>query len=394
MKIAIINNLNSGSTGNLSISLTNYLRSQGECVEFYYAYGGKSTVGKCFSNKLFLKLNNSFSLFGSNRYAGIKYPTKKLIKQLVRFKPDLINIQCLNIGSVNLKVFFDYVRKLNIPVIITCHAFFYSTANCGYPVDGCNKYIDYCRRCEHSFFAAKSLFKRTNKNFIQMMSWLSGCNIKFACVSDYVTSITKISPLTRDFDSRTIINGIDTTIFKYSPTLHHDGSNEKIKILFTCSDTKGKLKGFSHFATLLKRFESNPNFEFIFVGKMHVKFDSPNLIDIGLLHSKEEMAKVYQSSDLTIMLSKDETFGMPIAESLCCGTPVAFFMCGGCESITIKKYSGIFKYGDIDSLINYIMNKSYLLFSKSEIAEAAKQKYDRSVVNKEYLKLIYEMVQK
>lgn len=394
MKIAVINNLNSGSTGHLSISLVRYLQSHGEDARFYYAYGKKNECGVRFSNKFFLKLNNLFSLCGFNRYAAIRTPTKKLIKYLKTFEPDILNIQCLNIGSVNLKMLFAYAKKINIPVVITCHAFFYSTGNCGYPVNRCTKYMNSCHGCNHSFFATKSIFKRTHKNFVQMKNWLSQCNIQFACVSDYVTSMTKLSPITNLYKSRTIINGIETNVFKPISEIRENKSNGKIRILFTCSDTRGKLKGFPNFIALLNRFRNNPDFEFVFVGKMHKRLESLNLINLGALHSKEEMADAYRKADLTIMLSKDETFGMPIAESLCCGTPVAFFRCGGCEAITIKEYSGIFDYGDIDSLSDYLLEKKYLSLDRAEIAKIAKQKFDTNLVNEEYLKLIYEMVKK
>ena len=394
MKIAVINNLNAGSTGNLSLSLVRYLQSQGEDARFYYAYGNNKSEGICFSNRFYLKLNNVFSLFGANRYAAIKHPTKRLLKELSSFKPDLINIHCLNIGSVNLKMLFSYAKEHNIPIIATCHAFFYSTGNCGHPVSGCKKYLDMCIGCNYSFFAAKSLFHRTHRNFMQMKSWFDMVKIRFVCVSDYVASMAKLSPLTKSFPIQTIINGIDTDVFK-APQIgvQHKPDASKIKILFTCSDTRGKLKGYASFVELVRRMANDIDFEFVFVGKIHDGFMSENLTDLGPISSRERMAEIYQQADLTIMLSKDETFGLPIAESLCCGTPVAFFKCGGCEAITISEFSGIFDYGDLDAFIAYIKSKEYLSFDRAEIANKAKLKYSSEITNGAYLKLMQEMVE-
>ncbi len=385
MKIAIINNLNIGSTGNLSLTLKKFLSASGYDVRFFHAFWKSEKGMYRFSNYFFCKTNSVLSLLGANRYEGLQYPTKKLLLMLEEYNPDLINIQCLNMGSVNLRLFFEYVKKKKIPIIATCHAFFYSTGNCGHPVDGCTEYLNSCIDCKYRRFATKSLLRKTGTNFSQMKKWFEGADIYFTCVSDYVTNVTKLSPLTKNFYSRTILNGVDTNIFYYR---NKKTTDKKIRILFTCSDVKSNLKGFPFFLDLLERFKDQDDFIFYFIGKANIKTNNRNFINLGLIHSREEMAEAYQNSDLTIMLSKVETFGMPVAESLCCGTPVAFFKCGGTESIAIKEFSMEFEYGDLESLAEYILSKKYILFDKRKIEKAAKEKYDINVVNLGYLELI------
>jgi glycosyltransferase involved in cell wall biosynthesis len=393
VKIAIINNLNFGSTGNLSLTLKQFLTKKGFDVRFFHAFGKKKDGMYRFSNNLNLKINRILSLLGANRYEGLKHPTRILLRMLDEYKPDLINIQCLNIGSVNLRLLFNYIKKRNIPVIATCHAFFYSTGNCGHPINGCTKYLDGCVGCEYRIIASKSLFRKTSTNFIQMKEWFTGANIHFTAVSDYVANVTKTSPLTKDFDSDTTLNSIDTSIFHFRGREHNEG-DKKVRVLFTSSDIKGKLKGFNYFLDLLERFKDEEDFIFYFVGKAKITTNNPNFVNLGFKHSREEMAKAYQGSDLTIMLSKEETFGMPIAESLCCGTPVAFFKCGGTESMTIKEFSEEIEHGDLEALAQYIISKKYLFINKSKIAQKAQRKFDVDIVNENYLKLINKMVKR
>ena len=185
MKVAIINNLNIGSTGNLSLTLKRFLSANGIDVRFFHAFGKKKKEMRKFSNIVNLKINSSLFLLGANRYKGLVHPTKRLLRMLDEYNPDVINIQCLNIGSVNLEIFFKYVKKRNIPIIATCHAFFYSTGNCAYPVNGCIKYLDGCVGCEYRRFATKSLFRKTSTNFLQMKTGLKVLISHFTCVSDY-----------------------------------------------------------------------------------------------------------------------------------------------------------------------------------------------------------------
>ena len=50
------------------------------------------------------------------------------------------------------------------------------------------------------------------------------------------------------------------------------------------------------------------------------------------------------------MVSRRETFSMPCAESLCCGTPVVGFKAGAPEQISLDDYSEFVEHGDIDAL--------------------------------------------
>lgn len=84
---------------------------------------------------------------------------------------------------------------------------------------------------------------------------------------------------------------------------------------------------------------------------------------------------------------------MPVAESLCCGTPVVGFKAGGPETITIPEYSKFVEYDDTNALENVIcefMNKE---FCKEEISERARVKYSKREMALEYLEL-YKKVSK
>ena len=108
--------------------------------------------------------------------------------------------------------------------------------------------------------------------------------------------------------------------------------------------------------------------------------------------SKKEMANLYNECSITILLSKNETFSLPVAESLMCGTPVVAFKCHGPETIAIDWCCKFFDYGDIDSVANYIKDGLFLTFNKKKIADEARAKFDLNKKMQEYFDLFKEIV--
>ena len=104
------------------------------------------------------------------------------------------------------------------------------------------------------------------------------------------------------------------------------------------------------------------------------------------------LAQFYSCSDLTIIASSRETFGMSVAESLCCGTPIIGFKAGGPESVTINAYSKFVDYGDLIQLNNALkifLNKK---IDKRNISLCAQEKYSAQAMTKQYYELYEELL--
>ena len=100
----------------------------------------------------------------------------------------------------------------------------------------------------------------------------------------------------------------------------------------------------------------------------------------------------YSLADVTVLASKKETFSMPVAESLCCGTPVVGFKAGGPESIAISQYCDFVEYGDVPALKMALIRKlEDQNINKTIISEVAKLKYSSKKMAEEYYKLYKEL---
>ena len=106
------------------------------------------------------------------------------------------------------------------------------------------------------------------------------------------------------------------------------------------------------------------------------------------------MADYYAAADLTVLVSQRETFGMAVAESLCCGTPVVGFEAGGSESIALPEFTQFVPFGDMVKLKNTVCEKLDLKAQKSPktISEEAVRVYSAARMAEQYLQLYRSMI--
>ncbi len=385
MKVLQVNSLIcGGSTATLVEEIHKYLLQNN--IESYiaYAYGKKVRNDNYFycGNVVSRYLSALLTRIDGNRYGHLFMPTIRLIKLIKKISPTMIHIHCINAYSFNIFLLCKFLKKMNIPIIVTAHAFFFATGSCAYPEKQCIKYINGCSKCPlGAKQACKSiLIDNTKNNWHKMKAAFQNGNFTFVGVSEYTTNIYKKSGITKLFDCKTIINGIDTNIFKY---LFHP-KNNKIKLLFVTSASLIYTKGIDRLIKIAELLEFDESYEIMYIGpKCNVHFPK-NINCVFNVRDKQSLSHFYCSSDLTLMLSRNETFSLVTAESLCCGTPVAGFKSGGPESIGINQYSVFFGDDEMNLLIDFIKSKTYMNLDRCEMSKIARKKYSSKNMAKNY----------
>ena len=76
---------------------------------------------------------------------GLYFPTKRLIKKIKKINPDIIHLQCINGDFVNIYYLLNWLKKSNKKVVLTLHAEFMYTGNCGNALQ-CEKWKTGCAR--------------------------------------------------------------------------------------------------------------------------------------------------------------------------------------------------------------------------------------------------------
>jgi glycosyltransferase involved in cell wall biosynthesis len=75
------------------------------------------------------------------------------------------------------------------------------------------------------------------------------------------------------------------------------------------------------------------------------------VIDLGWIHDADLLARAYNASDIFLMPSTAETFGMMAIEAMACGKPVIVFEGTSLPEVTFAPTGGIaVPYGDTNAL--------------------------------------------
>src|SRR5574344_884744 len=393
MKILQINVVYAkGSTGNIVMQLHHQYMVEGYESVVIYGRGNKpieTNVFKC-CTELESNIHHFFANRNENLYGGMYFATRKIIKRIKKEKPDIVHLHCLNGYFVNIYKLLTWLKVNNIKTVITNHAEFYYTGNCGYSFS-CDKWQNECKSCEFiKIFNGKHSKDRTHKNYLLMRKAFNNFNnCVITSVSPWVDSRTSISPILKDIKHEVVLNGINTDYFIY-----HDMKEirkelnlplDKKIFIFICSNWNEDSKK-EYFLDITNRCK---DYLFLLVGAPSFSYPN-NVINLGYINNPKLLSKYYSASNYLLSLSKRETFSLPVAESLCSGTPVVGFLSGGPETIAIIDYSSFVKYGDIDLIVN-LMNEEKE-YNRKEISDIARDKYSINNMKESYLKVYEELI--
>ena len=321
--------------------------------------------------------------------------TYRIKRTIYKVRPDIIHIHCINSFMCNVYSLLQFIKEVGIPTVITNHAEFYYTGSCSHAND-CNQWIAGCKMCtqlKKTSFAGKYWNKMK-----QVFTDFDKCVV--TSVSPWVNSRSSASRIMEGVPQMVIENGVDTSIFfpHDSITLRqflNIGPNTKIVLHVTAlySTAPGHSKGGIYIKELASRF-AGEDVLFLVVGNHYETSSANNVRLFGRIASRVELALYYSLADITVLTSLRETFSMPLAESLCCGTPVVGFEAGGPESIALQDYTFFCKYGDVDELEKMLRDDGLKMKDTFglRISRDAKEKYDSHVMVDKYANLYSKLL--
>lgn len=394
MKILQVNCVyHNGSTGKIVYDIHEELQNRGFDSVVCYGRGDKVDEPNVYKtcSELYSKLNNLWSRVTGIMYGGLSLSTRRLIKIIEHVKPDIVHLHCINGYFVNIYKIVEYLKEKQIKTVLSLHAEFMHTANCGYAFE-CDKWKNGCGNCPRNKEVTKSIFfDHTNLSWKMMKKAFEGfgSNIIVTSVSSWLMNRAKQSPILSDLEHCVVLNGLNADIFRYRK---FEEEYYKFKecyegIIFHAtpffSNDPNHIKGGYYVIELAK---SMPNYHFLVAGNYDKNMDVPsNVTLLGRLANQEILAEFYSISDITILTSKKETFSMVTAESLCCGTPIVGFKAGAPETISLPEYSSWIDFGDIDSLRRAVLDVLSLNIDKKFLSNIAKGIYDKQVMANNYI---------
>lgn len=327
MRVYQINVTARFSTGTIAKNIHKALVNRGDEARFAYGFGGEAEQG-------FYQITNLWHLRIEARVAQLTgregtlsgMCTQKLIRDIKEFAPDMIHLHNIHGSYIDYKMLLEALAEYGRPVVITLHDCWMFTGGCyHFFANGCEKWEKECRQCAYQQkYVLRKVTPIEETEFHRKKKLLQSINALYVTtVSDWLAGVTKKSFL-KDRVIRTVPNGIDTGIFrkKNVDELRRTLNCEGKKVLLGVASTWSERKGLNKWIELSNAV--NDHYQIILVGLNSAQMDRLPAKMIGLprVADVEELVSLYNLADIYINLSAEETFGLPTAEAMACGTPV------------------------------------------------------------------------
>ncbi|MBG9452797.1 N-acetyl-alpha-D-glucosaminyl L-malate synthase [Lysinibacillus sphaericus] len=180
------------------------------------------------------------------------------------------------------------------------------------------------------------------------------------------------------------------------------GIEEDEKVIIHVSNFR-KIKNLPHIIDAFMKIRANMKAKLLLVGdgpEKHRVMDqvkeSPYMKDVLFLGKQENLAELYAISDLKLLLSQQESFGLVLLEAMACGVPCIGSAVGGIPEVIEHGVDGfIVELGDTDAVAEYAVNllsdeEKLQRFREAAIC-AVDEKFHSSKIVEQYEKL-YEKV--
>lgn len=390
MKILQVNNVyGERSTGKLTQQVHQGLESAGYESVVVYGRGNtskeKHVIRLC--SDWYGKFNSLFSRVTGMPYGGCLWSTLRLQQIIRQEKPDVVHLQCINGNFVNIYRLIGWLKKQRIKTVVSLHAEFMYTANCGHAFE-CQQWKTGCKKCPNAKKANKSWFlDRTAASWRRMKEAFSGFeeNCIVSPVSPWTQERAQQSDVLKGFRFATVYNGVDVanTFFKDDS---QPEENTVLSVTAHFSDNPAHAKGGWY---LLQLAERMPEVNFLVAGKTDEITNKPaNLQLLGEIRDQNKLADLYRRAKVSLIVSRRETFSMPCVESLCCGTPVVGFEAGAPEKIALQEYSEFVSFGDLDRLeavLRYWLTDKQV--DRIAVAESASGAYSAQTMVQSFMEI-------
>ncbi len=320
------------------------------------------------------------------------FATRRLIKKLRRFNPDIVHLHNIHGYYINYKILFEYLKENNIAVVWTWHDCWPITGHCAYygtETGVCEKWVSQCGKCTKlkdyprsladssavDYQTKKRIFRSVDRLTIVPVSYWMEQNVKRSFFCDKPTCVIR--------------NGIDLNVFYPHPnreTLRRKWDIEQDKyVLLGVASQWNERKGYADILSLA----SIAGCQLVLVGLTHAQKLSLPAGIIGIEHTEnaEQLAELYSLADVFVNPTYSDTFPTTNLEALACGTPVLTYRTDGSPETINEQVGVVVERGDKQALQEAIYRLQASPLERDACAEFARARYDKDTCFKAYIEL-------
>ncbi|WP_321301856.1 glycosyltransferase [uncultured Sphaerochaeta sp.] len=397
MKVLEINTIcGKGSTGRIACQIADVVVQNGG--EATVAYGRDYFPQGCnvpvfrIGSDIGVKIHAGLSRITDRQGFYSKRATKRLIRFIKEYDPDIIHLHNLHGYYLNLQVLFSFLSIYNKPVVWTLHDCWAFTGHCSYfEYIGCDKWKTGCHHCPQKKRYPKSLIlDQSKRNWEEKRElFTSVADMTIVTPSYWLAGLIRESFL-KKYPVEVIHNGIDLEVFKPTPSSWKEDHGIAKPIVLACAYLWDERKGY---ADVFKLAELLPDYQIVIVGisEKQAKVLPSSVFGIQRTNSVEELVKIYSAADIFVNPTYEEVLGLVNLEALACGTPVITYNSGGSPECVDDSCGIVVEKENIQELAKNIL--SAMRFER-DVCIAFSQRFSKTNKYSEYFYSFKSLVAK
>lgn len=385
---------NWGSTGKIAESI-------GACAikygwESYVAYGRYSNE----SQSHLVRVGSSIDTYWhygmqrifDNEGLCSKRATIKLIAEIKRIAPDIIQLHNIHDHYLNYQMLFEYLNSTDIKVVWTFHDCWAFTGHCFHFVTkNCERWKTQCGSCPLRNEYPKTLLDRSVRNYTLKKSlFAANKNLTIVPCSEWMASFVKESFL-KDKRIQAIHNGVDLNVF--APTTKGTQTSETFKVL-AVSSVWTLEKGIYDIYQLREMLPEDVEIVMVGVSEKQQQQLPTGVRGIQRTQNIQELVELYNEADVLINPTYADTFPTVNLEALACGTPVITYNTGGSPEAIDEKTGVVVPQGDVKALVDAILRMKAHPLSSADCRRRAEMLFDKNTCFEQYINLYNKLLTK
>ena len=286
-----------------------------------------------------------------------KAATKKFLKTVEEYSPDVIWLHNLHGYYINYELLFDWLRNHSdgIKIYWTLHDCWAFTGHCAYfTMARCNKWKTQCSKCiQLHTYPVTYGGDHTLRNYEKKKSAFTGIsNMTLVTPSKWLAGLVKESLLS-EYPVKVIHNTVDIKIFRPTKSNFREKHNLNGKyVILGVAVGWEQTKGFQDMKKL--REVLNKQYSIVLVGVTPQQIGKlpDGIIGIERTKDQSELAAIYTAADVFVNPTHQDNYPTVNLEAAACGTPAITYDVGGSpESVQSEN---IIPEGDIEGLAKRI----------------------------------------
>ena len=394
MKIVHINvDWNSGGPGTIANDICEISEKNG--IHCLAAYGrGKAKVNydsyKIDSEIEFI-IHTGLSRIFSNEGAWSIFATKRLLKKLDDFQPDIIHLHTFLGHYLNHSLLFRYIKENNIETVWTIHDCSPFTGHCiNFDRVKCKKWENCCNNCSLKNDYPYSLIDTSKNTFLKRKRLYGEMdNLHLVVPSNWMAETVKKSFL-GNHEISVINNGINLEQFyKIKTNLREQYKLQNKIVLLSVANIWNEMKGWKIINELAELLDDR--FSLVVVGNKDENNVNKRIINIAPISDKAKLIEWYSAADIFVNPTLGDNFPTVNIEALSCGLPIVTCNTGGSPEIAGNDAGRIVYSNTAEEFVTKINECIDQGYSYEYCREYA-QRYDREKCYDQYLKLYDRIV--